>query len=43
MRKTDYHQLARLVPAELIDPEIREKLDAIAETARKARPRGEAE
>jgi len=43
MRKTDYHQLARLVPSELIDPEIREKLDAIAETARKARPRGEAE
>ncbi len=39
MRKTDYHQLARLVPHELIDDEVSEKLDAIVETARKAQPR----
>ena len=43
MRKTDYHQLARLVPPELIDPEIEQKLDVIAEIGRRARPRGEAE
>ncbi len=39
MRKTDYHQLARLVPRELIDDEVTEKLDAIVVTASKARPR----
>ncbi len=33
MRKTDYHTLARLVPVELIDPEIVEKLDAIVQVA----------
>lgn len=33
MRKTNYHQLARLVPKELIEPEIVEKLDAILEVA----------
>jgi ABC-type taurine transport system ATPase subunit len=36
MRKTDYHALARLVPAELIDPEVREKLDRIAGVASRA-------
>lgn len=39
MQKTDYHRLARFVPRDLIDPEITEKLDAIAETARTAKPR----
>ncbi|GAB4253212.1 MAG: ATP-binding protein [Saprospiraceae bacterium] len=33
MRKTDYHTLARLVPASLIDAEIVEKLDAIVQVA----------
>jgi hypothetical protein len=37
MRKTDYHALARLVPAELIDPEVREKLDGIVGVASRAR------
>jgi hypothetical protein len=36
-RKTDYHQLARLVPKEMIDPEVIEKLDAIVTAARNAR------
>lgn len=39
LRKTDYHILARLVPREKIDLEIVEKLDAIVETAKKAKPR----
>ncbi len=38
MRKTDYHQLARLMPAELIAEEVREKLDAIVEVASQAEP-----
>ena len=38
-RKTDYHQLARFLPADAIDPEIAEKLDAIAAAAERARPR----
>jgi ABC-type taurine transport system ATPase subunit len=38
MRKTDYHTLAPHVPPEAIDPEIREKLDAIAQVAGRARP-----
>ena len=37
MRKTDYHTLARLVPASLIDPEVRENLDSIASVAAHAR------
>ena len=37
MRTTDYHALARLVPAELIDPEVREKLDRIVGVASRAR------
>jgi len=39
LRKSDYHILARLVPADKIDPEVVEKLDAIADVARRARPR----
>jgi hypothetical protein len=39
MRKSDYHVLAGLVPESLIDPEVAEKLEAIAETASSARPR----
>jgi len=39
VRKSDYHILARLVPKDKIDPEIIEKLDAIVETAKKAKPR----
>ncbi len=39
LRKADYHILARLVPKEKIDPEIIEKLDAIVEIAKKAKPR----
>lgn len=39
LRKTDYHVLARLVPRELIAPEVVEKLDAIVAVAQRARPR----
>ena len=39
LRKTDYHVLAKLVPAEQIDPEVSEKLDAIVAVASQARPR----
>lgn len=42
MRKTDYHVLAAFVPAEQIDPEILQALDAIVGIAGKARPRGRA-
>jgi energy-coupling factor transporter ATP-binding protein EcfA2 len=38
MSKTDYHVLARYVPPDLIDPEVREVLDAVAEVAEGARP-----
>ena len=41
MRKSDYYSLARLVPAEAIDPEVTEKLDAIVAIAAKAAPRRE--
>lgn len=43
MRKSDYHALARFVPRDGMDPEVREKLDAIVETASKAKPRQEPE
>jgi AAA domain, putative AbiEii toxin, Type IV TA system/AAA ATPase domain len=36
--KRDYHQLAESVPLAQIDPEVREKLDAIAAVAAQARP-----
>lgn len=39
LRKTDYHILADHVPKEKIDPEVIEKLDAIVEVAKKAKPR----
>lgn len=39
MRKSDYHQLAAMVPKDKIDPEIVEKLDAIAAVAGQAKPR----
>lgn len=38
MRKSDYHALAGLVPPAAIDPEVAEKLDAIVEVAKKAKP-----
>ena len=37
MQKTDYHVLAHLVPRELIDSEISEKLDRIVEVERAVR------
>jgi len=39
LRKSDYHLLARLVPGDKLDSEIKTKLDLIAEVSRKARPR----
>ena len=38
MRKSDYHTLANLVPAELITDEIRQKLDMIKAVAERANP-----
>lgn len=38
MQKADYHLLARLVPNELLDEEVGEKLDAIVEVAESAHP-----
>jgi len=38
-RKTDYHVLARLVPRDLIPPEVTAKLDALVTVAQRARPR----
>ena len=40
MNKKNFHELADLVPADEIDPEVREKLDAIVEVAESARPTG---
>jgi hypothetical protein len=40
MRKSNYHQLADLVPNGLIDSEVAEKLDAIVRVADSARPAG---
>ena len=39
MTKTDYHRLAGFVDEKHIDPEIREKLDALTDAAGRARPR----
>ncbi len=39
MRKTDYHVLAKYVPANAIPPEISEKLDTILQIASQANPR----
>lgn len=41
LRKSEYHVLAELVPAERIDLEVREKLDAIVGVASRAKPRQE--
>jgi hypothetical protein len=38
MRKSNYHVLAKYVPKDAIDPEVTEKLDAIAGVARQAKP-----
>jgi len=38
MSKGNYHQLARLVPKESLDPEISEKLDSVVEVSRRAHP-----
>lgn len=38
LRKSDYHTLAGLVAPEALDPEVREKLDAIAAVAGRATP-----
>ena len=38
MRKTNFHRLAEYVPESAIDPEIREKLDAISAVAARATP-----
>lgn len=38
MRKTDYHQVASLVPADQIDAEVGKVLDRVLATARQARP-----
>jgi len=40
MRKTDYHELARFVPREMVDPEVIAVLDVILETALRAGPTG---
>jgi len=39
LRKADYHELVAFVPAELIDPEISEKLDTLVAVAQSAHPR----
>lgn len=39
LRKTNYHALASLVPADKIDPEVTTKLDGIVAVAAKASPR----
>ena len=39
MRKTDYHGLAKYVPANAIPHEITEKLDVILQVAEQATPR----
>lgn len=38
MAKKNFHELARFVPKEKIDPEVKEKLDAIVKVARIAKP-----
>jgi len=39
--KAGFHQLVQFIPDDRIDPEIREKLDLIAEVAAKAKPKTE--
>jgi hypothetical protein len=38
MTKNNFHRLARFVPIDKIDPEIKEKLDAIIGIAKSAKP-----
>lgn len=38
MAKKNFHELARFVPKDKMDPELKEKLDAIVEVAHSARP-----
>ncbi len=38
MQKTDYHELAHLVPIERLDQEVSEKLDQIVDVAQRAKP-----
>jgi len=38
VRKSDYHELAELIPMELIDAEVKKKLNEIVEVARNAKP-----
>lgn len=38
MAKKNFYELAFLVPLEMIDPEVRQKLDAIVEVATSAEP-----
>lgn len=39
MAKKNFHELALFVPKEMIDPEIREKLDTVVRVAKSAKPR----
>ncbi|MEO6164580.1 MAG: AAA family ATPase, partial [Candidatus Binatia bacterium] len=39
MAKKNFHELARLVPRAKIDTEVQDKLDAIVEAKRGAKPR----
>ena len=39
MAKKNFHELARFVPKDKIDPELKEKLDVLVEVAKCARPR----
>jgi hypothetical protein len=39
MDKKNFHELARFVPKDKIDPEVKEKLDAIVTVAKTAKPR----
>jgi len=41
VRKADYHRLIDLLPVDRIDPEVREKLDAVVEIAARAVPAGQ--
>jgi hypothetical protein len=42
MSKTNFHVLAPYLPTDEVDPEIKDKLDLIIETAGRARLRGDA-
>ena len=41
MDKKNFHELARFVPKDEIDPEVKEKLDAIVTVAKAAKPRND--